>query len=113
MIRITNKTNKKIPISKNIMLMPFSSLTVNSSITPNIFQLMNMNLITIKEINPNNLNSNDLSSRDLKRQENMNLIRNGYKSESISLDTNNQTKQRNKPKQKRNKRNVNNKKVGE
>ena len=60
MIGITNKTNRQIPITKNIMLMPLSSLNVNSSITPKIFQLMNMNLISVKEINSDDLNLNNL-----------------------------------------------------
>ena len=58
---------------------------------------------------------NNLSSRGLRRQYNMNLIRNGYKSTSIPLNNNSNKSinSENKVKQKRNKRKLNNKKVGE
>jgi len=49
MLKIINKTDRDITISKNLELKGNSYLTINSQITPKLQQLLNMNLIKIQE----------------------------------------------------------------
>ena len=90
MIRITNLTDKSIDITKNVILNPRSYIDVQTSITSRLYQMVNMGIIKIQEINKKNddniKKSSFISEGSLRRKQMMEKIRNGNIKPSVSLD---------------------------
>ena len=87
MIRIINLSNRTLDVTDTISINPRSHLNVQTSITPRLYQLMNMGLIRIEQINEKNTDDSDcISSGSLRRKQMMNKIRNGQIKSSVSLD---------------------------
>lgn len=89
MLRITNLTNKSLDITKNVTINPRSYLDVQTSITPRLYQMMNMGVIKIQEINEKSnitKESNIISEGSLRRKQMMEKIRKGETKQGVSLD---------------------------
>lgn len=92
MIKLINKSGKKIDISKGTSIEPNKSLIGNIEITPRIQQLINMGLLLLTTVNDevNETKQNDkqsfLTSGALRRKKVMDDIKAGHTKPSIRLD---------------------------
>lgn len=89
MLRITNLTNKALDITKNVTVNPRSYLDIQTSITPRLYQMMNMGVIKIQEITEKSNDikeSNNISEGSLRRKQMIEKIRKGDTKPGVSLD---------------------------
>lgn len=89
MLRITNLTNKTLDITKNVAINPHSYLDIQTSITPRLYQMMNMGVIKIQEITEKSniiKESSTISEGSLRRKQMMEKIRKGDTKPGVSLD---------------------------
>lgn len=89
MLRITNLTNKLLDVTKNVSINPRSYLDVQTSITPRLYQMMNMGVIKIQEITEKTNTIKDssiVSEGSLRRKQMMEKIRKGDTKPGVSLD---------------------------
>ena len=92
MIKLVNKSGKKIDISKETSIEPNKSLVGNIEITPRIQQLINMGLLIMTSVNDNSDNNKPtnkqsfLTSGALRRKQVMDNIKAGYTKPGIRLD---------------------------
>lgn len=92
MIKLINKSGKKIDISKGTSIEANKSLIGNIEVTPRIQQLINMGLLLLTTVNDevNETKQNDkqsfLTSGALRRKKVMDNIKAGHTKPSIRLD---------------------------
>lgn len=89
MLKITNKTNRKIQLEKNLNLNPYQEITIQSSITSKISQLQHMGIIDVKELSSTNDSlqhrKEQISANKKRRQERLERIKQGDVKNSIDL----------------------------
>lgn len=89
MLKITNKTDRKIQLEKNLNLNPYQEISIHSSITSKIAQLERMGIISVKELSISNdssyQNKEKMSANKKRRQERLERIKQGDVQPSVNL----------------------------
>ena len=91
MIKLTNNSGKKIDITESLSIEANNYIIGDIEITPRIYQMMNMGLITLTNLNQENTENNEVESfvtpGAMRRKQIMNKIKTGYSKPSIPLDS--------------------------